>query len=321
MGWLRKFIGEVKDEWNRQESMEQLATQFAPRLVEYNKHKGLRLKCWKDVKTAQGWIKCQERFTKPMFDIYSKYDKFLEENSELLQELNYSLATIENASIYKILNTDSEQLEHVKQLLDNITEEQLGILCTIQTEVINLIQDTVEKESQTINIDHGNAMFDEHTQRTIFQTARTARILGDEKHDAYGQALKCFNLNNLNIVGGKGLQNKLKFVEENKFQMQRILLTAKCKLEPLTRKAQPFLNKKIGTPFGQVPQAWIDLNRKIIEWDMEAMLEKYTKLIAGEKYSKELLDKTEDLQGELIEVLEKFVLECEVLKRSGVLIG
>lgn len=310
-----------------QEQLEEQEMEFAKKLVDYNKGNGLGFDCWADTRIAKKWIKCQSDFTKPMLEIYTNNRKFLDEHGSLFREIHLTKRQLDKYDSLKLLGLArltedrlediNEKINTIKELYNSFSEEDKAKALNIELEVLNLIINDAEEKAKNMSIDYSNTFLNAETQRGIFKTQYMANILTDYKN-AYGQALSCFNLRDItHIPELDEIETKVKFIEDNKEQLQEIV-NKMAEVEELTNNTN-FKNATVRTPFGQIPQAYVDFQRKLVELKFEELVEEYGDIIKNEEYSQEWLNKIETVQSQLYDVLQTIKIEMTVLRNSGII--
>lgn len=309
-----------------QEQLEEQEMEFAKKLVDYNKGNGLGFDCWADTKIAKKWIKCQSDFTKPMLEIYTNNREFLDEHGSLFREIHLTKQQLDKYNSLKLLGlarlTENrledikDKVNTIKELYDSFSEEDKAKALNIELEVLNLIINDAEKKAKNMSIDYSNTLLNAETQRGIFKAQYMANTLTDYKN-AYGQALSCFNLKHItHIPELDEVETKIKFIEDNKEQLQEIV-NIMAEVEKLTNNTN--LKATVRTPFGQIPQAYVDFQRKLVELKFEELVEEYGDIIKNEEYSQEWLNKLETVQSQLYNVLQTIKIEMTVLRNSGII--
>lgn len=309
-----------------QEQLEEQEMEFAKKLVDYNKGNGLGFDCWADTRIAKKWIKCQSDFTKPMLEIYTNNREFLDEHGSLFREIHLTKRQLDKYDSLKLLGLArltedrlediNEKINTIKELYNSFSEEDKAKALNIELEVLNLIINDAEEKAKNMSIDYSNTFLNAETQRGIFKTQYMANILTDYKN-AYGQALSCFNLRDItHIPELDEIETKVKFIEDNKEQLQEIV-NKMAEVEELTNNTN--LKATVRTPFGQIPQAYVDFQRKLVELKFEELVEEYGDIIKNEEYSQEWLNKIETVQSQLYDVLQTIKIEMTVLRNSGII--
>lgn len=309
-----------------QEQLEEQEMEFAKKLVDYNKGNGLGFDCWADTRIAKKWIKCQSDFTKPMLEIYTNNREFLDEHGSLFREIHLTKRQLNKYDSLKLLGLArltedrlediNEKINTIKELYNSFSEEDKAKALNIELEVLNLIINNAEEKAKNMSIDYSNTFLNAETQRGIFKTQYMANILTDYKN-AYGQALSCFNLRDItHIPELDEIETKVKFIEDNKEQLQEIV-NKMAEVEELTNNTN--LKATVRTPFGQIPQAYVDFQRKLVELKFEELVEEYGDIIKNEEYSQEWLNKIETVQSQLYDVLQTIKIEMTVLRNSGII--
>lgn len=309
-----------------QEQLEEQEMEFAKKLVDYNKGNGLGFDCWADTRIAKKWIKCQSDFAKPMLEIYTNNREFLDEHGSLFREIHLTKRQLDKYDSLKLLGLArltedrlediNEKINTIKELYNSFSEEDKAKALNIELEVLNLIINDAEEKAKNMSIDYSNTFLNAETQREIFKTQYMANILTDYKN-AYGQALSCFNLRDItHIPELDEIETKVKFIEDNKEQLQEIV-NKMAEVEELTNNTN--LKATVRTPFGQIPQAYVDFQRKLVELKFEELVEEYGDIIKNEEYSQEWLNKIETVQSQLYDVLQTIKIEMTVLRNSGII--
>lgn len=309
-----------------QEQLEEQEMEFAKKLVNYNKGNGLGFDCWADTRIAKKWIKCQSDFTKPMLEIYTNNREFLDEHGSLFREIYLTKRQLDKYNSLRLLGLArltedrlediNEKINTIKELYNSFSEEDKAKALNIELEVLNLIINDAEKKAKNMSIDYSNTLLNAETQRGIFTTQYMANILTDYKN-AYGQALSCFNLKDItHIPELDEIETKVKFIEDNKEQLQEIV-NKMAEVEELTNNTN--LKATVRTPFGQIPQAYVDFQRKLVELKFEELVEEYGDIIKNDEYSQEWLNKIETVQSQLYDVLQTIKIEMTVLRNSGII--
>lgn len=311
-----------------QERLEEQRTEFANKLVKYNVEQSLGFNCWRTTKSARGWIDCQSYFTKPMLKIYTENQEFLEKNSDTFSEIalidNMVLNKYKKSRLFTLARTTVEELEEDTKLIDTVRELYNGFneedkkrIAEIEISVLNLIIDTVDEQAKKIAIDYNNTALSEDLQRSIFKVQVMSNMLESDS-DVYGQALRCFNLRQCKLSGTEleQVENKIDFIKNNKEQLQEIV-NKMAEVEELTNNTN--LKATVRTPFGQIPQAYVDFQRKLVELKFEELVKEYGDIIKNEEYSQEWLNKLETVQSQLYNVLQTIKIEMTVLRNSGII--
>lgn len=309
-----------------QEQLEEQEMEFAKKLVTYNKGNGLGFDCWADTRIAKKWIKCQSDFTKPMLEIYTNNREFLDEHGSLFREIHLTKRQLDKYNSLKLLGLArltedrlediNEKINTIKELYNSFSEEDKAKALNIELEVLNLIINDAEEKAKNMSIDYSNTFLNAETQREIFKTQYMANILTDYKN-AYGQALSCFNLRDItHIPELEQVENKIDFIKNNKEQLQEVV-NKMAEVEELTNNTN--LKATVRTPFGQIPQAYVDFQRKLVELKFEELVEEYGDIIKNEEYSQEWLNKIETVQSQLYDVLQTIKIEMTVLRNSGII--
>lgn len=309
-----------------QEQLEEQEMEFAKKLVNYNKGNGLGFDCWADTRIAKKWIKCQSDFTKPMLEIYTNNREFLDEHGSLFREIHLTKRQLDKYDSLKLLGLArltedrlediNEKINTIKELYNSFSEEDKAKALNIELEVLNLIINDAEEKAKNMSIDYSNTFLNAETQRGIFKTQYMANILTDYKN-AYGQALSCFNLRDItHIPELEQVENKIDFIKNHKEQLQEIV-NKMAEVEELTNNTN--LKATVRTPFGQIPQAYVDFQRKLVELKFEELVEEYGDIIKNEEYSQEWLNKIETVQSQLYDVLQTIKIEMTVLRNSGII--
>lgn len=309
-----------------QEQLEEQEMEFAKKLVDYNKGNGLGFDCWTDTRIAKKWIKCQSDFTKPMLEIYTNNREFLDEHGSLFREIHLTKRQLDKYDSLKLLGLArltedrlediNEKINTIKELYNSFSEEDKAKALNIELEVLNLIINDAEEKAKNMSIDYSNTFLNAETQRGIFKTQYMANILTDYKN-AYGQALSCFNLRDItHIPELEQVENKIDFIKNHKEQLQEIV-NKMAEVEELTNNTN--LKATVRTPFGQIPQAYVDFQRKLVELKFEELVEEYGDIIKNEEYSQEWLSKIETVQSQLYDVLQTIKIEMTVLRNSGII--
>lgn len=312
-----------------QERLEEQRTEFANKLVKYNVEQSLGFNCWRTTKSARGWIDCQSYFTKPMLKIYTENQEFLEKNSDTFSEIalidNMVLDKYKKSRLFTLARTTVEELEEdtklidtVKELCNGFNEEDKKRIAEIEISVLNLIIDTVDEQAKKIAIDYSNTALSEDLQRSIFKVQVMSNMLESDS-DVYGQALRCFNLRQCTLSGTEleQVENKIDFIKNNKEQLQAIMI----KMEEVQKliNSTEFESTTLKTPFGQIPQAYVDFQRKLIELRFEELPKEYGDILENEEYSQEWLDKVETVQKQVYDMLQTVKIEMKVLRNSGII--
>lgn len=320
-----EFIKRVRE----QERLEEQRTEFANKLVKYNVEQSLGFNCWRTTKSARGWIDCQSYFTKPMLKIYTENQEFLEKNSDTFSEIalidNMVLNKYKKSRLFTLARTTVEELEEdtklidiVKELCNGFNEEDKKRIAEIEISVLNLIIDTVDEQAKKIAIDYSNTALSEDLQRSIFKVQVMSNMLESDS-DVYGQALRCFNLRQCTLSGTEleQVENKIDFIKNNKEQLQAIMI----KMEEVQKliNSTEFESTTLKTPFGQIPQAYVDFQRKLIELRFEELPKEYGDILENEEYSQEWLDKVETVQKQVYDMLQTVKIEMKVLRNSGII--
>lgn len=312
-----------------QEQLEEQEMEFAKKLVDYNKGNGLGFDCWADTRIAKKWIKCQSDFTKPMLEIYTNNREFLDEHGSLFREIYLTKRQLDKYSSLKLLGLAqltkdtlediNEKINAIKELYNSFSEEDKAKALNIELEVLNLIINDAEKKAKIMSIDYSNTFLNAETQRGIFKAQYMADILTDYK-DVYGQALSCFNLKHItHIPELDEIETKIKFIEDNRPQLELITTGMKV-VESLNSKMLDVFKKydRVRTPFGQIPQVYVDFQRKYIVLGIEELSDEFTNILNKQEYTKEWLDSVESVQTRYYNALKEIEIDVKVLERCGI---
>lgn len=304
-------------------------TEFANKLVEYNTGNGLGFDCWADTRIAKKWIECQSDFTKPMLEIYTNNREFLDEHGSLFREIHLTKRQLDKYDSLKLLGlarlTENrledikDKVNKIKELYDSFSEEDKAKALNIELEVLNLIINDAEKRAKNITIDYGNTLLNAETQRGLFKAQYMASILTDYKN-VYGQALSCFNLKHItHIPELDEIETKIKFIEDNRPQLELITTGMKV-VESLNNKMLDVFKKydRVRTPFGQIPQVYVDFQRKFIVLGIEELSNEFKKIIDKQECTKEWLDSIESVQTRYYNALKEIEIDVKVLERCGI---
>ena len=315
---------QVSEEYGR---LQKQKIELANRLVTYNNENGLDFKCWRNVTKASSWIDCQKAFTKPTIDIYSQHREFLDSNYDLLKDIYKNKQTIDKYSSLNVLQLTKQIMDgkddiqnivnNSRKLYSKLNMDSDSELQTLSFKVLHLIMDVADNATKYANFNNTDICSKE-LQKSMFKINYMNSILTDMR-DVYGRTLDCLGLKYVYDIANfeqklDKIQDKIDFFENNKLQLLTILMT----LDKITSVTDKYNFNKVKTPNGQMPQAYIDFQRKWIVLDIDNLLQKLTNAINNAEYTKEWLDDIDSLSKQTNDALQDVKIDIEVLKKCGI---